>query len=283
MATFTNKATLSYNGITVDSNTVTGTFLETLSISKTALIDSYDNSSSITYAVSLINSGTSPFTNLTVTDDLGAFTVDTLTLYPLSYTDGSLLYYIDGILQPTPTLTGAPTLTVSGISVPAGSNAMLLYTADVTNFAPLDVDGSITNTVSATGGGLAEAVSASETVTTLNEPRLSITKALSPSVVAENGLVTYTFVILNYGNTATVATDNAVVNDIFDPILSITSVTLDGEPLTQGGGYTYDEASGSFATAAGVITVPAATYTRLADGSVEVTPGVTTLTVTGNI
>ena len=32
MATFTNRATLSYNGRTVDSNTVTGTFLQTLSI-----------------------------------------------------------------------------------------------------------------------------------------------------------------------------------------------------------------------------------------------------------
>ena len=40
MATFTNRATLSYNGRTTDSNTVVGTFLETLSVTKTARTDS---------------------------------------------------------------------------------------------------------------------------------------------------------------------------------------------------------------------------------------------------
>ena len=39
VATFTNKATLSYNGGSVDSNTVTGELLEVLSITKTAILD----------------------------------------------------------------------------------------------------------------------------------------------------------------------------------------------------------------------------------------------------
>ena len=41
MATFTNKATLTSNGGSVDSNTVTGTFLETLAVTKTALTEQY--------------------------------------------------------------------------------------------------------------------------------------------------------------------------------------------------------------------------------------------------
>ena len=36
MATFTNKATLTYNDGAVDSNTVTGELLEVLSLTKTA-------------------------------------------------------------------------------------------------------------------------------------------------------------------------------------------------------------------------------------------------------
>ena len=69
----------------------------------------------------------------------------------------------------------------------------------------------------------------------------------------------------------------------FDPILALSAVTLNGAPLAEGTGYTYDEATGSFATVAGVITVPAATYTQQADGSYEVVPGEAVLVVTGTI
>ena len=41
MAIFTNRATLSYNGITTESNIVTGTFLEALGITKTSLTETY--------------------------------------------------------------------------------------------------------------------------------------------------------------------------------------------------------------------------------------------------
>ena len=47
--------------------------------------------------------------------------------------------------------------------------------------------------------------------------------------------------------------------------------------------YTYDETTGAFATVAGQITVPAATFTQNADGSYTTNPGVTVLTVTGKI
>lgn len=283
MATFTNKATLTYNGGATESNTVVGTFLETLSVTKTALIDQYTDDSQIVYAISLINTGTSPFVGLTVTDDLGAYPFGTETLYPLSYVDGSLLYYVNGVLQPTPTITTTQPLTVSGISVPADGNAMLLYVANVTEFAPLDVDGTIVNTVTVSGGGLPEALVATETVATLNAPRLTITKALSPIAVPENGTITYTFVIGNSGNTDAVATDNLTVTDTFDPILSISSVTLNGTPLTLGTDYTYNEATGEFATTPGLITVPAATYTQAPDGSILIDPGNATLVVVGTV
>ena len=41
MATFTNFATLSYNGGTTNSNTVVGELLETLSITKSAVTNDY--------------------------------------------------------------------------------------------------------------------------------------------------------------------------------------------------------------------------------------------------
>lgn len=283
MPSFTNKATLSYNGITVDSNTVTGNYAEILTVTKTALPDSYGPNSVITYVISLVNSGATAITGLSVSDDLGGYAFDTATVYPLSYVDGSLLYLVNGAPQATPTIAVGPPLTVSGINVPAGGNATLIYEAEVNSFAPLAVGETVTNTATVEGGGLIESLSANETVTVRNAPYLSINKALSPLTVTDNGEIVYTFVISNSGNTAAVATDEVVVSDVFDPVLNITSVTLDGAPLSPTTQYTYNETTGLFETVSGVITVPEATYVQNPDGSFTVIPGTTTLVVAGII
>jgi len=100
----------------------------------------------------------------------------------------------------------------------------------------------------------------------------------------DNDRVTYTFVIQNSGNEAVVATDNAAITDVFNPILTALTVTFNGAAWTQGTQYTYDETTGVFTTLPGQITVPAATYTRDPDtGAYSLTPGIATLTVTGTI
>lgn len=53
-----------------------------------------------------------------------------------AYTENSLRYYINGVLQAAPTVTAGPPLVISGISVPAGGNALLVYEAAVTAYAP---------------------------------------------------------------------------------------------------------------------------------------------------
>lgn len=282
MPIFTNKATLSYNGRTVDSNTVTGTYTEALTVSKNALTDTYGQSSRLTYIVSLVNVGGTAVNGVIVTDDLGAYAFGTGIVYPLAYVDGSVAYYVNGMLQGDPTVTSSQPLVISGVSIPAGGNALLIYSADVTEFAPLGADGVIVNTVTVNGGG-AEVLTASETVTAAAGPFLTITKGLTPTTVSENGTITYTFTIQNFGNTAAVATDNLVVTDLFDPIFTITGVTLNGQALSEPTGYTYNATTGEFATVQSVITVPAADYTQNADGSYTVIPGETILTVTGTI
>lgn len=283
MATFFNQATLSYSGGTVNSNITTGEILEVLAATKTAVYDQYTPGSDVTYAVNIVNSGITAFTGLTVTDNLGAYAFGTTTLQPLDYVAGSVRYFIDGVLQPAPAVTADPSLLISGINVPAGGIATILYTARANNFAPRDVAGSIVNTVTISGGGITP-LTASETVTAEAEPRLTITKSVSPTVVTESGQLTYTFVIQNTGNTPAVATDDVVVTDTFDPILTGLTVTYNGAPWTSPANYTYNEATGLFATVPGAITVPAATYTQDSDtGMWTVDPGVAVLTVTGTI
>ncbi len=283
MAVFTNQATLSYNDVVTSSNIVTGELVQVLSLGKTALNDSYGANDTITYVVSIVNAGTTAFSDLTITDDLGAYEFGGRSVTPLTY-EGDILFYINGVLQSTPSVESGPPLVVSGIDVPASSSALLIYRASINSFAPLATDASVTNTVTLTGTGITTPITAQETVSASSDPMLTISKAIFPSTVAENGEITYTFIIENSGNTSANADANAVVTDLFDPILSNIEVTLNGRALSPGAEYTYNETSGLFRTVEGVITVPAATYAQNPEtGMWDITPGVAVLTVSGNL
>lgn len=278
MATFTNQAQLAYNNTVINSNVAVGEVVEALTVTKTAIGNTYGRNDEVTYAISIINTSTAPLEDITVTDNLGAYTVGEETLYPLSYVDGTARLFIDGV--PTEGLAVTPGAPVQflGITIPVGGNAIIVYEASVNEFAPLDVDGSITNTVTANGE------EASETITTEQEPDLTITKTIEPIPVTQNGRVTYTFTILNFGNTPATATDDAVLTDTFNPILTDLVVTFNGAAWAEGANYSYDEATGLFTTVAGQITVPAATYTVDPEtNAVIVNPGVSELVVTGTI
>ena len=262
MATFYNQATLRYNNTVTNSNIASGELVEVLSVTKTALRDAYGVGEDVTYAVSVINSGAVPFTGLTLTDDLGAYTVGTATVTPLTYADGSVQYYVNGVLQPTPTVTAGPPLQITGITVPAGGNAIVLYEAQVNAFAPPTVGGEVVNTVTLSGGGITP-VTATETVTARDAAILAVNKSITPAVVA---------------------TEGATITDTFDPILTDLAVSFNGAVLTEGVDYTYDVTTGAFATLPGVIAVPAATYAQApTTGEWTVTPGVSTLTIVGTI
>ncbi len=286
MATVFNQASLSFGGVVTNSNTTQNEVVEALALTKTAASADYGAGDGITYVVSMVNTGTAAYTGVTLTDDLGRVTPAAGAAYtPLTYVDGSLLYYVNGVLQTTgiPTAsTATGELVISGIDVPAGGNITIIYEARANGAAPLDTAGTITNTV--TSGGTPVALSDDAVIAARAEANLSITKSVSPAVVSGTGEVTYTILLQNTGNTAVDATDDLVVSDVFNPALTGLTANLDGTALVLGTGYTYDETTGAFATLPGTITVPAATYTRdAATGVVTTTPGVATLTITGTV
>ena len=284
MAIFSNQATLTYNGTTTNSNIAYGEILDVLTAAKTSIEGSYTQNGLVTYVITLRNTGNAPLNGLTVTDDLGGYDFGGTTLYPLTYSDGSATLFIDGVLQPSPAVNPGPPLVISGINIPGGSDAVLVYQARANQYASPAADGIINNTATITGDGLSSPVIATETVNSVTAPILTISKSITPSQVVDNDRVTYTFVIQNSGNQAVVATDNAAISDTFDPILTSLAVNLDGVTWTQGVQYNYDEATGLFTTVPGQITVPAAIYTQdPVTGAYSVTPGITTLTVTGTI
>lgn len=283
---FTNQAQLIFNNQQINSNVAVGQILGVLTVTKTSVADSYTRGSNVTYAISLINAGSAPLTGLTVTDDLGAYDLAGDTLYPLTYVADSVLYYVNGVLQTTdvPGVTIGPPLVFSDITVPAGGNIMILYETTVNEFAPLAAGATIVNTATVTGTGLTMPVEDSNTIAVEDKPDLSITKSISPIPVSQNGRLTYTFVIQNYGNTTAEAADDIVLRDLFDPILRDLVVTFNGDTWTEPTNYNYNEATGLFETVAGQITVPAATYAQNPETGVWiVTPGVSTLVVVGTV
>jgi uncharacterized repeat protein (TIGR01451 family) len=284
MAIFSNQATLTLNGVPTNSNIAYGEILDVLTVAKTSVEGSYTPGSLVTYAVTLRNTGNSPLTALNVTDNLGGYDFNGTTVYPLTYENGSVTLFIDGVLQPAPAVTAGPPLVISGFTIPGGGDAVIIYQARANEFASPLADGVIDNTVSVTGNGISTPITATESVNVTVEPLLSISKSITPSQVVDNDRVTYSFVIQNNGNTAVLATDDATVTDTFDPILTGLTVSFNGTAWTEGVQYTYDEATGEFATAPGQLVIPAATYVQdPTTGAYSSNPGIATLTVTGTI
>lgn len=283
MATFFNRATLSYNGGVVNSNVTRGEILTPISVTKTATVDEYNGDSQITFAVNIINAGSIAVDGITVNDDLGQYQLDTVTYQPLDYVDGSLKYFVNGVLQPAPAVLTDNGLQISGIAIPADGNVALLYTTLVNGFAPLEAGSQIENNLTL-DGSCGEGIAATEIISVAEEINLDITKSLCPTTVTCDGNVNYTLEILNYGNRATVATDNLIVTDVFNPPFENITVTYNGAAWTQPDDYVYDPVSGVFQTVLGAITVPAASFERDAEsGEIITTPGKATIVINGNL
>ncbi len=286
MATFYNQATLSFGGRLTNSNIASGEILDGAEMTKNAISVSYGTDDALAYVINIVNNGRTPMAGIIVTDNLGAYTVGANTVYPLEYVDGTVRVYINGVLSETaPAVVAGPPLSISGLSLPVGGNMTILYEARTNEFASPAIGSEITNTATMTfDGNRLDPITATATVPAGSQTELSISKSISPDVVSDNSEVTYTFVIQNAGNTAVTDAGDLVITDTFDPILNPIAVSLNGVALAEGTDYTYNSATGEFATVAGAVTVPAATYTQdAATGAVTVTPGVSILTVTGTI
>ena len=283
MARFTNQAQIRYGDAVSNSNIAVGEILEVLSVTKTAVKNTYGQNDSVTYIVSIVNAGTVPFTGITVTDDLGAYGFGGGTLTPLTYVSDTIKYYVNGVAAATPAIQADPPLRISGLSIPAKGNITLIYESLINRYAPLAIESSIVNTVTVSGNGITP-VQAEETIQAESAPVLMITKSVSPVPVTENGTLTYTFLIQNMGNIPAEESTGVILTDQFDPILSNLTVTFNGAAWSEPANYTYNEETGAFATVAGQVKVPAATFAQDSETGVwNISPGVSTLVITGTI
>ena len=287
MATIENFATVSYTsgGIseTKVSNLAEIGLESAISFTKSTLGETYGEDDVITYILSMTNTSASTITSVSITDDLGTFIFGTLELSPLTYTAPALLL-IDGqdvSAQLTVDTSTAGSLVFSFPALPAGATANIVYRAAVNEYAPLDVNASVTNTATLTSDSDCADGTASATITAVSAANVSVFKQMSPNPVICGDTVTYTIRIYNYGN---IAAENVVLTDTFNPAPENITVSRDGVLLI-GTDYTYVNGTLTVpSTAQSPVTVPAATFVRDATtGIVNVTPGMIEYTITGTI
>lgn len=287
MATIENFATVSYTsgGVTETkvSNLAEIGLESAISFTKTTLGETYGEDEVVTYILSMTNTSTSAITNVSITDDLGTFVFGTLELTPLTYAPPALLL-IDGqdvSAQLTVDTATAGSLVFSFPTLPAGATANIVYRAAVNEYAPLDVNASVTNTATLTSDSDCADGTASATITAVSAANVSVFKQMSPNPVICGDTVTYTIRIYNYGN---IAAENVVLTDTFNPAPTNITVSRDGTLLPAN---EYSYVDGTLTVPAGTTTavsVPAATFVRDATtGIVTVTPGMIEYTITGTI
>lgn len=287
MATIENFATVSYTSGGVAATTVSNTaeieLTSSVALTKETLGDTYTGDADITYILSVRNTSSSPITNLTVTDDLGTFTFDTLELTPLTYTGPAILLIngIDSTAQLTVDSSAANALIFTIPTLAAGAVANIIYAASPNEYAPRDTDGNIVNTAVLSADAECADAEASATVSTLDAAALTVVKQMSPNPVVCGDTVTYTITIYNYGN---IPAEDVRLTDTFSPAPTNITLTRNGVavPATD---FTYTDGVLTVpALTSDADTVPAATFTRNTEtGEVTVSPGIVEYVITGTI
>ena len=285
MAEITNRASLtySYGDSTVSqvlSNLASVTLNGAITGSKTSLGSTYRSGEDITYVITIQNTSSVAKTAVQVSDNLGTYIVSgATTATPLTYV-GPTELFVNG----TPSGELTPNVTATNIvftipTIPAGGNVVLVYRVSVNEYAPLETGSTITNTASYIGDEGCNDFSVDDTITVEDFADVRIFKAMSPNPIVCGSPITYTFTLYNYGNTEAT---NVTLTDTFSPYPATITVTLDGATV-DASDYTYSDGTFTFRTGATPLTLPPATFETAANGSVTVTPSVTTITVTGII
>ena len=189
MATIENFATVSFTSggveVTKTSNLAEIELESSLKLSKSTLGDTYSGNTPITYILSVTNNSTSTISNISVTDDLGTFVFNTLELTPLTFNDPALLLVNgqDSSAQLTVNTDFPERIIFTLPPLAAGATANIIYSVVPNNFAPLDVQSTITNTATLTSDFECAEDTASATITVLsaadtdNAPNGTISKA----------------------------------------------------------------------------------------------------------
>lgn len=273
------QITYSYNGNsdTVLSNQTNTTLIDeyTVSLTKTPVSDEVRAGDNAAYVLTMRNTGSGALYNPTITDDLGAAGAAS----PLTYAEGSALFYINGAPSTGTAATGENGVVFTSAAILQPNDILTVVYRAATRETQA---AAITNTATATANsgsatGAAINAAATATITPQAFANVSVFKSADKSSVISGDTLTYTFTLLNTGGEAA---ENIRLVDALPSEFTVNSVSYEVNGTT-----TQIPASDYAITAPNTLTVPTQTSTLTigVPAATETGPGVTTITVTGTV
>ena len=218
MAIINNQAQISFNYGTHTGSAISNiasTNLEgPLTASKNALESVYHRDELLTYIITMSNTGATALSNVVIVDNLGTTSLGGIDITPLDYVGPAMLYINGAFVSTLSPTVAADSITFTVPTLPAHSNAMIVYAARVNSQAPLAVGSLIINRSTLTADGLADPVIAAKVLVVDEYADVDIIKTMSPNPVIDGSMLTYAFTMYNYGNTLA---SSVVLSDTFTP------------------------------------------------------------------
>lgn len=283
--TITNQASISYSfnkqKITTQSNIVSTVLNDYLEISKTCINENYRSKDIITFIINIANFKDEPLREVVINDNLGTYTFKELKLTPLSIQNTAKLFIqgveTDGLKQ---------VINANGVSfmiptLPANSNAQIIYDALVNETALISSESTITSEISTVIPETKKIITDINKIVVEDFAKVEIIKTTPAPSILTDSLVTYNFILYNYGN---IDANNIVLSDNFTPQLNDLIVEINNDVLDSKN-YTY--VKGNLTMPSGkdyVLSLPKANILQdEKTGKVTIIPSSITITVTGTI
>ncbi len=268
---------------TAISNTANIMLEDTISISKSCLMNDYFLADNIVYSISITNNSALPVSKVKIKENLGTYKINnaSASITPLIYAN-SFEYYVNGVRQiiADPKIY-SDKIIFDVISIPPTSTALLFYAVKVTDKAPLKSKSFIENKTLITSSLSEKSFEASHTINVRDNAEIRIIKRIKTSKIISGGGIGYELLIYNYGNTDAT---NVAIKDTLIPEISAVKITINSRQLDLGD-FSYCAGTlqiPSYGTKT-AISVPAATFTHdEASGRVNVTPGYTEIAIEGH-
>lgn len=270
----------------VSSNVAVTTLQDLLTVSKTSLGDSYSQNSEMPFIISINNNNTDAIRNIKIQDDMGTYCLGQeicdASFTPLSYVGPSVLYIGGTFSSNIEPKISSGKLIFEIQSIPARSNALIFYKTITNNFAQLISGSQIISTVSVSSENIGNTINESSTISVKDEADIRIIKNMNPNPILTGEKITYNFSLYNYGNTEAT---NVTLNDTFAPAPSSVNVYLNSQELLPlDFSYTNSTLSVPSYNSNLSVSIPAANFIQdNITGLISIEPGMTSITVTGQI
>ena len=213
---------------TVISNPTNFISAESIILEKSCLSENYFLGDKITYIINIKNNSDIPLFNLKIKEDMGKSKNknNSGASSPLKYAN-TFKHYING----NESELNAPKIYSDKIifeinSLPALSSGTIIYSAEITETAPLEVKSSITNNSSLIIPSTGKTLTASNTI---NVKEIADIKTIKQIKNSFGGAITYSISIYNYGN---IPAKNVVIKDKIESTSSNLNIKIGSKSLS---------------------------------------------------